>query len=152
MTASNTAPDHLQLDRVRRAVLAMPMARTLGLAFRALEGGRAELEMPIADAFTFRPGHLQASAVFAAADFAAVSAAGSLLAPGWINSTIDATLKLLAPARGQRLIARGRVVHPGGLLTVCAAEVYAEDDGRETLCATLLGTARNHDANARAAS
>ena len=30
------------------------------------------------------------------------------------------------------------------LLTVCAAEVYAvESDERETLCATLLGTARN---------
>jgi len=151
MSASNFPPDALQLDRVRRAVLAMPMARTLGLAFRVLEPGRAEIEMPIAEAFTFRPGQLQASAVFAAADFAAVSAAGSLLAPGWINSTIDATLKLVAPARGQRLIARGRVVHPAGLLTVCAAEVYAEEDGRETLCATLLGTARNHDTAARAA-
>ena len=145
MTSSDDLQAAPQIERVRRGVLAMPMARTLGLAFRTLEPGRSEIEMPIADAFTFRPGQLQASAVFAVADFAAVSAAASLLAPGWINATIDATLKLIAPARGQRLIARGRVVHPAGLLTVCAAEVYAEDDGRETLCATLLGTARNHD-------
>ena len=122
----------------------MPMAQTLQLAFRRIEAGAVELEMPVLDAFCFRPGQLQATAVFAAADFAAVAAAGTLLPPGWANATIDATLKLLAPARGSRLRARGRVVDAGRLLTVCAAEVYAvENDERETLCATLLGTARN---------
>jgi len=39
-------------------------------------------------------------------------------------------------------------VHAAKLLTVCAAEVYAVEGGRETLCATLLGTARNIDAGA----
>jgi hypothetical protein len=40
--------------------------------------------------------------------------------------------------------ARGRVVHGGQLLTVCAADVYAVvAEGSETLCATLLATARN---------
>jgi hypothetical protein len=34
-------------------------------------------------------------------------------------------------------------VHAASLLTVCAAEVYAVDGEQETLCATLLGTARN---------
>jgi acyl-coenzyme A thioesterase PaaI-like protein len=82
--------------------------------------------------------------VFAAADFAAVAAAGTLLPPGWANATIDTTLKIVAPAAGERLRARGRVVDAGQLLTVCAAEVYAVDAAdRETLCATLLGTARN---------
>ena len=38
----------------------------------------------------------------------------------------------------------GRVVSAGQLLTVCAADVFAVDaEGHETLCATLLGTARN---------
>jgi uncharacterized protein (TIGR00369 family) len=131
------------------AVLAMPMAQTLGLRFTRIEPGQIELEMPVAEAFTFRPGQLQATPVFAAADFAAVAAAGSLLPPGWINATIDATIKLVAPARGRSLRARGRVVDAGRLLTVCAAEVYAvSESGEETLCATLLGTARNIDTNA----
>jgi acyl-coenzyme A thioesterase PaaI-like protein len=135
-----------QAEFIRRAVLAMPMAQTLQLQFRHIEPGRVELELPISDAFSFRPGQLQATAVFAAADFAAVAAAGTLLEPGWINATIDATLKIVAPARGARLRARGRVVDSARLLTVCAADVYAVDaNGDETLCATLLGTARNID-------
>ncbi len=135
-----------QAQRIRQAVLAMPMAQTLQLQFRRVEPGDVELELPISNAFSFRPGQLQATAVFAAADFAAVAAAGTLLEPGWINATIDATLKIVAPARGTRLRARGRVVDAARLLTVCAAEVYAVDaDDHETLCATLLGTARNID-------
>lgn len=137
----NTSPDY---SRLERAVLAMPMAHTLGLAFKRIAPGEVELEMPVLDAFCFRSGQLQATAVFAAADFAAVAAAATLLAPGWINATVDATLKLVAPAQGVLLRARGRVLSAGRLLTVCAADVYAVSAaGDETLCATLLGSARN---------
>ena len=134
------------LQQLEQLVLAMPMARTLGLKFKRLAPGEVELEIPVLEAFTFRPGQLQATAVFALADFAAVAAAGTLLAPGWLNATVDATLKLVAPAQGALLRARGRVVSAGRLLTVCAADVFAVSAaGEEALCATLLGTARNID-------
>jgi len=147
----------IQADReaLRRAILnlvlnsldAMPEGGGLTVTAVVVEGA-VELEIPVAEAFTFRPGQLQATPVFAIADFAAVSAAGTLLPPGWLNATIDATLKLVGPAKGRSLRARGRVVDAGKLLTVCAAEVYAvSEDGRESLCATLLGTARNMDAS-----
>ena len=132
-------------EQVRRAVLAMPMAQTLQLTFERIGPGDVELRIPMQDAWCFRPGQLQATAIFAAADFAAVAAAGTLLPPGYINATVDASLKLVAPARGSHLLARGRVVSASRLLTVCAADVFAVDDGVETLCATLLGTARNID-------
>lgn len=142
-----TPPPFAHLEHM---VLSMPMARTLGLKFVRSAPGDVELEIPVQEAFTFRPGQLQATSVFAIADFAAVAAAGTMLAPGWINATIDATLKLLAPAKGRTLRARGRVIDAGKLLTVCAADVFAvADTGEETLCATLLGTARNIDMNPR---
>lgn len=138
--------DPEQLKQLPRLVLAMPMAQTLGLRFTRVAAGDVELEIPVAPPFTFRPGQLQATPVFPAADFAAVAAAGTLLPPGWVNATIDATLKLVGPARGRMLRARGRVIDAGKLLTVCAAEVFAVgEDGTEALCATLLGTARNID-------
>jgi uncharacterized protein (TIGR00369 family) len=147
LTVDNAA----DLEQLQQLVLAMPMARTLGLRFTRLARGESEVEIPVAEPFTFRPGQLQATPVFAIADFAAVAAAGSLLPPGWANATIDATLKLVAPARGKLLRARGRVIDAGRLLSVCAADVFAvADDGKETLCATLLGTARNIDMTRRA--
>jgi uncharacterized protein (TIGR00369 family) len=137
-----------QLDALQALVLAMPMARTLGLRFVSVQPGQVEMEIPVTEAFSFRPGQLQATAVFAIADFAAVAAAGSVLPPGWVNATVDASLKIVAPAKGQCLRARGRVIDAGRLLTVCASDVFAVDSqGQETLCATLLGTARNIDAS-----
>lgn len=136
-------------EQVRHTVLAMPMAQTLKLAFRRIEPGDVELEIPIQEGWCFRPGQLQATAVFAAADFAAVAAAGTLLPNGFINATVDASIKLVAPAQGSHLVARGRVVSASRVLTVCAADVFVLQNGTETLCATLLGTARNIDMRPR---
>lgn len=133
------------LTSVRDAVLAMPMAQTLGLRFEVLRPGHAEIHVPITEPLTFTPRRLQASAVFAAGDFAAVSAAGTILPPGWINATVDGTIKLVAPAAGDQLRAVGRVVDAGRLLTICAADIYAVDGPDERLCAAWLGTARNID-------
>ncbi|MCB2038286.1 MAG: PaaI family thioesterase, partial [Ottowia sp.] len=106
--------------------------------------GTSTLRAPVQPGWCFAPGQLQATAMFALADFAAVSAAGTLLPEGWANSTVDASVKFVAPARGTHIVARGRVVQPGKTLSVCAADVFAVDaEGREQLCATWLGTARN---------
>ncbi len=115
-----TSPQHL--EALQSLVLSMPMAQTLGLRFVSASPGHVELEIPVAEAFTFRPGQMQATPVFAIADFAAVAAAGTLLPPGAANATVDATLKLVAPARGKLLRARGRAVHAAKLLAVCAAD------------------------------
>lgn len=131
------------LEKVKASVLAMPIARTLRLSFIRIEPGLTELQLPIQEELCFQPGQLQATAVFAVADFAAVSAAATLLPHGSVNATVDATIKLLAPAKGSHLVARGRVVNASSRLTVCAAEVFAVDNGEERLCATLLGTAYN---------
>ncbi|MBK6868881.1 MAG: hypothetical protein IPG98_13540 [Burkholderiales bacterium] len=72
-----TTPHHL--DTVRTRVLAMPMAQTLELAFDALAPGEVTLSAPIQPSWCFAPGQLQATAMFALADFAAVSAAATLL-------------------------------------------------------------------------
>lgn len=144
MTTAETPSPTASARLLQAHVLAMPIAQTLGLRFTRVAHGQVDLEMPLQDALCFRPGQLQATAVFALADFAAVAAAGSTLPAGWTNATVDAHVKLLAPARGVCLRARGRVVDVGRTLTVCAADVFAvADSGDETLCATLLATARN---------
>ena len=128
---------------VQAAVLSMPVAQMLQLQFRSIEAGEVEIALPFQDSLSFRPGQLQATPVFAIADFAAVSAAATLLPAGWVNATIDCSIKYLAPANGSELLARGSVVSAAKLLTVAQAQVYSCLDGKEVLCATMLATARN---------
>ena len=49
-------------------------------------------------------------------------------------------INLLAPAVGERIVARGKVVKAGRTLTVAQTEVFAEEGGRETLIALLTAT------------
>ncbi|WP_208415629.1 PaaI family thioesterase [Saccharomonospora amisosensis] len=130
-------------DAVRGAVLSMPAAQHLGFDFARIAPGEVEIVQPYRPELTQHNGYLQGGVLGALADFAGGSAAGTLLAPGWVNMTIDYTVKLLAPARGERVLARGRVVKPGALVTVAAADLYAVDGGEQSLCATALVTMRN---------
>jgi hypothetical protein len=72
---------------VQALVLSMPVAQMLQLRFERIGPGEVDLCLPYQDSLSFRPGQLQATPVFAIADFAAVSAAGTLLPPGWLNAT-----------------------------------------------------------------
>lgn len=130
-------------DAVRGAVLSMPAAQHLGFDFARIAPGEVEIVQPYRPELTQHNGYLQGGVLGALADFAGGSAAGTLLAPGWVNMTIDYTVKLLAPAKGERVLACGRVVKPGALVTVAAADLYAVDGGQESLCATALVTMRN---------
>ena len=75
--------------------------------------------------------------IAAIADSAAGYAALSLQPDGSEVLTVEFKLNLLAPAAGDLLIARGRVLRPGRTLTVCEATVAAVRDGEETPCAIL---------------
>ena len=142
MTQATPLNENFARD-IKALVLSMPVAQMLQLRFERMEPGEVELSLPYQDALSFRPGQLQATPIFAIADFAAVSAAGTLLPAGWVNATIDCSIKYLAPANGTTLRAKGRVVQATKLLTVAAADVYSCKDGQEHLCATMLATALN---------
>jgi uncharacterized protein (TIGR00369 family) len=85
-------------------------------------------------------GYAHAGAVAAIADSAAGYAALSLQPEDSEVLTVEFKINLLAPADGELLIARGRVVRPGRTLSVCEASVAAVRDGVETPCALLLST------------
>ena len=140
---------------LRDAVLSMPAARHLGFVFGAIAPGDVEIIQPYREELTQHDGFFQGGVLGALADFAGGSAAGTLLPAGWVNMTVDYTVKILAPAKGARVVARGRVVHLGHSTTVAAADLYAAaaaDPGAQagpgarpagTLCATALVTMRN---------
>ena len=54
--------------------------------------------------------------------------------------SVEFKINLLAPAEGERLIARGRVVRAGRTVSVCQADGFMERDGAEKHVATMVGT------------
>jgi uncharacterized protein (TIGR00369 family) len=128
---------------VKGAVLSMPAAQHLGFEFGRMAPGEAEIIQPHRKELTQHDGYFQGGVLGSLADFAGGSAAGTLLPPGWVNMTIDYTVKIIAPAKGDNIVARGRVIKAGPILTVAAAEIYSVQGDEESLCATALVTMRN---------
>jgi uncharacterized protein (TIGR00369 family) len=128
---------------VKNLVLSMPAARHFGFNFGRVAPGEAEIVQPYRDELTEHNGFFQAGVVGALADFAGGSAGWTLLPPGWAPMTVDYTVKLLAPARGEKIVARGRVIKPSQVMTVAAADVYALNGSDEKLCASAFVTMRN---------
>lgn len=131
--------------QVRATVLAMPAAKLFGFDFSRIEPGVTELTLPYREALSFRPGFFQGAILGSLADFAGATAAATLLPPGWMVSTIDYDVRIVAPAQGDTLIARGRVVKPGTTLSFTQADVFVVREGRETQCAMALVTTRNFE-------
>jgi uncharacterized protein (TIGR00369 family) len=124
--------------------MAMPIAQALGFSITNIQPGYFEITQPFRRELSFREKTFQAGPIGTLADMAAACAGATLLPVGWAASTIDYTLKLLAPAVGDRLVARGRVVRSGRTLSVVAADVFVVSDGREeALVATALVSIRN---------
>jgi uncharacterized protein (TIGR00369 family) len=140
-TLTAATPDFEKL--VKAAVLSMPAAKHLGFDFGRVAPGEVEIVQPYREELTEHNGVFQAGVVGALADFAGGSAGMTLLAPGWVAMTVDYTVKLLAPAKGEKIVTRGRVIKPGEVMTVAAADVYAVNGSDEKLCATAFVTVRN---------
>lgn len=134
-------PDFARI--VEQTVLSMPAAKHLGFRFGRLAPGEAEIIQPYRPELAQLAGYFQGGILGALADFAGGSAAGTLLPEGWMNMTIDYTVKILAPAQGEHVIARGRVLKPGKQVTVATVEVLAGDVDQEKLSATALVTMHN---------
>jgi uncharacterized protein (TIGR00369 family) len=124
--------------RVRASFARQAFMATCGARIAALSPGEVVLEVDFRDDLTQQHGFLHAGVLASIADSACGYAALTLMPPGRAVLSAEFKLNLLAPARGQRFRATGRVLRPGRTLTVCSADVVAV--GEETLVAVLQGT------------
>lgn len=113
---------------------------TLKATLITVAPGRVEIALSPHSAISQQHGFVHAGAVSAIADTAAGYAALSLMPQDRGVLTTEFKINLVAPAVGNRIIARGRVVKAGRTLTLTQAEVFAESDGQERLIALLTAT------------
>lgn len=138
----SSTPTRFRRD-VAEWVLGLPVAAAFGFTFEELADGRSVTRLPWRPEHSHVAGAFQASPVAALADFTGAGAAMTLLPADSAAATMDYTVKFLTEARGDALVARGRVLRPGRTVTVTSVDVYAASDGVETLCASALVTVRN---------
>jgi len=60
--------------------------------------------------------------------------------PGRDVLTLELKINFVRPGRGDRLVARGRVLRAGRTSVVSESEVFAVADGEEQLIAKLMST------------
>jgi len=126
--------------RVRHSFDRQRMMRLLGAELTAVRPGQVEITLPFRSDLTQQHDYVHAAAVTAIADSACGYAALTLMEPGLEVLSVEFKVNLLAPAAGERFVAVGRVLRPGRTLTVCAADVLAEQSGSSKLIAAMQAT------------
>jgi uncharacterized protein (TIGR00369 family) len=129
-----------QQQRVRSSFAKQGLMVTLGATLGSVSPGMVEIALAPRPAISQQHGFVHAGAVSAIADSAAGYAALSLMPADTGVLTAEFKINLLAPAAGERILARGRVVKAGRTLTLAQAEVFAENAGQEKLIALLTAT------------
>jgi uncharacterized protein (TIGR00369 family) len=125
---------------VRESLARQSMMGTLGARIAHLAPGAVDLAAPFAPQFGQQNGFWHAGAIASLADSANGYAAFSLAPADTDVLAVEFKINLLAPARGECFLARGRVIRPGRTLTVCQAEVFALAGESRTLIAIMLST------------
>src|SRR5688500_20058146 len=98
---------------------------TIGARIVSVEPGDVLIELPWRDEVAQQHGVLHAGAVASIADSACGYAALSLMPAGAAVMSVEFKVNLLAPGRGDRFLARGRVRRAGCTLSVCEGTVRA---------------------------
>lgn len=127
-------------QKIKDSFAAQSMMKTLGATLARVDEGRVDIHAPILEGSRQQQGFAHAGLTFAIGDSAAGYSALSLMPEDNDVLTVEMKINLLAPAAGERLVARGRVVKPGRRLMVVASEVFAVTGGQEKQVALLQGT------------
>jgi uncharacterized protein (TIGR00369 family) len=125
---------------VRESFARQEFMATVGAQLIRVLPGEVEIQFGYRDDLTQQHGFIHAGATVGVLDSACGYAALTLMPAGSAVLTVEFKVNLLAPAKGEAFIARGRVARAGRTLTVCSGEVLALADGIEKPIVTMLAT------------
>ena len=133
-------PDPAYADRVRASFAAQGVMHHLGAVLGRVEPGLCVVELPFRPELTQQDGFFHAGVASTIVDTACGYAAFTLMPAGARVLTVELKLNLVAPARGERLRATGRVKRAGRTLTVVRGEVEAVTGDEAVAVALMQGT------------
>jgi uncharacterized protein (TIGR00369 family) len=122
--------------RVRESFARQGYMAAIGAELVHVAAGEVDIEVPFSERLTQQDGYLHAGVVAGAADSACGYAALTTMDARAEVLTVEFKINLLAPAAGERLVARGRVLRAGRTLTVCRGDAVTISDGQDKHVAT----------------
>ena len=125
---------------MRESFAKQGLMATLGARLSLVEPGHVEIEVPYDEKLSQQQGLFHGGVTTSIVDSSCGYSALTLMAAGPEVLTVEFKINLFAPAAGERLVARGRVVRGGRTFTVCQGDAYAVRGGSETHCATMVAT------------
>jgi uncharacterized protein (TIGR00369 family) len=135
-----TVSDPDYAARVRASFGRQRLMTTIGAVLDEVGPGRVVLRLPFRDDLTQQHGFLHAGTIAAVADSACGYAALTLMPRGAGVLSVEFKVNMLAPAKGDALVARAEVIRPGRTIMVCRADVVAVTGSEEKLVAAMQGT------------
>ena len=117
---------------VRDVIVGSPLGSLLGVRLVSCEPDRVQVLLPFRREVTTIGDVVHGGAISGLVDTAATAAAwsGADLAQEGRGTTIGFTVSFLAAARGQDLVATGRVIQRGRTICVCEVDVDGADGTR----------------------
>jgi len=125
---------------LRQGFASQRVMETIGAYLISIVPGQVEIGLAFNADLTQQHGYLHAGIITTIVGSACGFAAYSLMPAGSGVLTVEYKVNLLAPARGEKFIATGRVIKPGRTLTVCAGEVYAMEGEARRQIALMQAT------------
>ncbi len=125
--------------RIRASAGMQGVLSTIGAELALVRAGEAHLTAPYDARFSQQDGFLHAGIVTTLMDSACGYAAYTLMPAASRVLSVEFKVNLLAPARGPRFRAEGRVIKAGRTLTVCEGKLFSIEE-EETLCAIMQAT------------
>ena len=127
-------------QRVQDSFSRQTVMATIGAKLTLVKPGEITIELPVRPDLAQQHGFVHAGIVTLIVDTACGYAALTRMPPAAAVLTVEFKVNFLAPAAGEKLIARGWVIRAGKTLTVCMGEVHARNGGEDRLVATMLAT------------
>lgn len=138
MTPGN--PDFEQA--VREGFARQPFMAHIGARVAAVRPGFVELRVPYREEVGQNHGFFHGGVIGSMADVAGGFAGYSLLPPSSSVLTVEYKINIIAPGKGDELVARGQVLRAGRTLIFTDVKVSVVNGGEEALVAVALQTLR----------
>ena len=125
-------------ERIKESFDRQGLMKTLNAKLMGVEKGEVKISCEFSEGLTQQHGFFHAGAATSIADTACGYAALTMMPEDMEVLSVEFKINFMKPAKSDKLIAIGKVLHSGRTLTICEGCVY--DSSQEKLISKMTAT------------